>query len=142
MEAPAWFARELRAFDSDLRIRWSRRLQLWQIERRVRRGLHPGTIRNDGWHDDFIRAQDGYMLVASARPGKLGRSIFQKLRDSDLWANGGWQKVADELEAAEERAEEKHWENFGADVRSMSAEVFRFLQHRNGQVIFNAGLAS
>lgn len=139
MRPPEWFVKQMRAFDADLRIRWSARLQLWQIERQVKRSAHPGTIRNDGWHDDYIRAQDGYILVASVQPGKIGPHIFQKLRDCDLWANGGWEKIADQIEDAEQAREEKAWENFGGDVRHLSAEVFNFLKYRNGEAVFNAG---
>jgi hypothetical protein len=142
LKAPSWFLRELESFDPDLRLRWSPRLEFWQIERRVKRGLHPGTIRNDGWHDDYIRAADGYILVASVTPEMfqiLGRSIFQRLKDSDLWARGGWEKVASEIEAAEHADEEKKWESFGAEVRYSSAELFNFLKHRNGQSIYAPG---
>lgn len=131
--------KELQSFDPDMRLRWSPRLQLWQLERRVKRSVHPGTIRNDGWHDDYIRAQDGFILVASVPPHGLTRSIFEKLRASDLWARGGWEKVIREIEAAEDEAEQEKWDKFGADVRAQSAEVYRFLQHRNGQAVYSPG---
>jgi hypothetical protein len=140
MKAPTWFLRELKAFDPDLRLRWSPRLELWQIERQVKRSVHPGTIRNDGWHDDYIRASDGYILVASVPPHLLVRSIFQKLKDSDLWARGGWEKVINEIETAERIEEEKKWEDFGADVRYSSAELYHFLKHRNGQSVYAPGV--
>lgn len=139
MEAPSWFVRELEAFDPDLRLRWSPRLELWQLERRVRRSLHPGTIATDGWHDDLIRARDGYLLVASVPPNGLGRGIFQKLRNSDLWSNGGWKKIADDLDAAEGAIEAKRDAQWNAEVRQRSAVAYDYIARREGRQVFNAG---
>lgn len=139
MKPPAWFEKELSQFDSDLRVRWSPRLELFQIERRVRRSLHPGTIRCGGWHDDEIRARDGYLLVASAPPHGLTRSVLQKLKDADLWSQGGWQTVIRAIEAAEELEEEKRWESFSRDIREQSADVYEFMKLRDGRTVYNAG---
>lgn len=139
MKAPAWFLRELQDFDSDLRLRWSPKLELWQIERRVRRSLHPGTIRCDGWHDDFIRAREGYLLVASVPARGLSRTIFERLRASDLWANGGWARVASELEAAEEQAESARETAFANEMGGISREVYDLIKHREGRSVYNAG---
>ena len=138
-KAPDWFLRELKAFDEDLRVRWSPRTETFHLERRVTRGLHPGTIRNDGWHDDYIRAQDGYILVGTIRPGMFARSIFDRLRASDLWANGGWEKVARSVEEAEEAEEAESWAKFRESLREESREVYDFIKIRDGRTIFNAG---
>ena len=138
MKAPAWFERELRAFDEDLRLRWSVKKELWLIERRVRRALHPGTIKTDLEDDDSIRARDGYLLVASIPPRGLSRFVFQKLRESDLWQTG-WKRVADELEAAEQAAEQKAWSDFSADVAGLSDEVYSFIARREGRQVFSLG---
>lgn len=116
-------------------------MEMWQLERRVRRSLHPGTIRCDGWHDDYIRARDGYLLVASVPPNGLGRHVFERLRDSDLWANGGWKRIADQLDEADEIREEKMWEKFSSTVRDESRDVYRFLSLRRGSTVFNSGWA-
>jgi hypothetical protein len=137
--APRWFLDELRAFDSDLRLRWSFRLQNWQLERKVTRSLHPGTIRNDSWHDDYIRAQEGYILVATIPFNGLSRSVFERLRASDLWSNGGWQRVAEELEELERVQEEKVWNDFQDSVRASSAELYNLWKIRDGRTVFNAG---
>lgn len=139
MNPPAWFVKELHEFDSDLRLRWSVRLELWQIERKVRRSLHPGTIKNDGYHDDYIRAQDGYLLVASVPPHGLGRRVFEVLKASDLWSNGGWAKVADKLEAFEEQEEKARDKSFSDDIQAMSKELYDWLAVRDGRQIFNTG---
>ena len=138
-DAPKWFLRELKDFDPDLRVRWSPRLELFQLERRVLRSVHPGTIRNDGWHDDWIRAQDGYLLVASIPPGKFSRTIFEKLRASDLWSNGGWATMAREMEESEEREEALHWEKFSGNLRDATKDVYDIMKIRDGRTVFNAG---
>lgn len=138
---PEWFLRELHQFDADLRVRWSPRRELWQLERRVTRSLHPGTIRNDGWHDDYIRAQDGFILVAEIPPRQFHRTIFDKLRASDLWSNGGWEKVADEIEALEQAEEDKKWANFSDDIAYRSKEIYEWWKIRDGRTVFSHGWA-
>ena len=139
MEAPAWFLKELAAFDSDLRCRWSIRTETFHLERRVTRSLHPGTIRSDGYHDDYIRARDGFILVGMIRPRMFARSIFDKLRASDLWANGGWEKMAQTLEEFEEAEEEKKWADYGDELKSQSAELYDLMKLRDGRSTYNAG---
>lgn len=141
-KAPEWFLKELEAFDADLRVRWSPRTETFHLERKVRRGLHPGTIRNDGWHDDYIRAQEGYILVGIINPGMFSRSIFEKLRASDLWSNGGWAQMAKDIEEFEEAEEEKKWSEFSERLHHSSAEVYEFMKIRDGRTVFNAGWVS
>ena len=140
--APGWFLRELREFDSELRLRWSQRLELWQLERRVTRSLHPGTIRNDNYHDDYIRAQDGFVLVASIPHGTFGRHIFERLKAADLWSNGGWARVCREIEEFEEAEEEKKWAEFSETLRNESKDIYELMKIRDGRTVFNAGLVA
>lgn len=142
MIAPDWFLRELHAFDPDLRVRWSPRVELFQLERRVRRSLHPGTIHSDGWHDDQIRARDGYVHVASIPPRGFGRHIFERLRAADLWANGGWKRVADELDALEAAHEEERDRKLSQDLSEISREIYDLVKHRDGRSIYSAGWVS
>lgn len=138
MKPPNWFIKEMKAFDSDLRLRWSKRLCMWQLERQVRRGLHPGTMRGDEGHDDFIRARDGFLLVLTIKPRMLCREIFESLKLSDLWSNGGWKKLADDLDAAETARENQEWKTFNDDVHAMNREAYDFIQRRNGARISSA----
>lgn len=140
--APGWFLTELREFDSELRLRWSRMRELWQLERRVTRGLHPGTIRNDNYHDDCIRAQDGFILVAEIPHGTFGRHIFSALKASDLWSNGGWEKMAQNIEAFEEAEEEKKWADFGDTILQESKDLYEVMKIRDGRTVFNIGLTA
>ena len=139
MDAPKWFVRELNAFDPDMRLRWSRRLELWQLERKVRRSLHPGTIKQSEWEDDYVRARDGYLLVASVPPRALHRSIFAKLRAADLWSNGGWKEVADALDAWDEEDEKVKQEKFSEKAKRYASDLYDWVKVRDGRTVFNAG---
>ena len=138
--APSWFLRELREFDPELRIRWSRMRERWQLERRVTRGLHPGTIRNDQYHDDYIRAADGFLLVAEIPHGTFGRHIFERLRASDLWKNGGWEEMIKKIEEFEEAEEEKKWADYEDTLRHESQALYDLMKIRDGRTVFNIGL--
>ena len=138
--APEWFLKELAAFDPDLRLRWSPRSQVWALERQVRRSLHPGTSKGDTWDDDYIRARDGYILVATIPPHGLHRYIFQKLRDSDLWSQGGWQAVADRLDEMEEEAEKASWAAFERESGAMWRDAYNIISMREGRTVFNPGV--
>jgi hypothetical protein len=139
MQAPDWFLQELKAFDPLLRLRWSVRHEAWQLERQVAWGLHPGTISKDTDSDSYIRARDGYVLVATIPPHGLARSVFAKLRASDLWAHGGWKRVADQMDAFDQMQEERTWESFSAKVHDASREVYELMKIRDGRTVFNAG---
>lgn len=139
MIAPDWFVRELHAFDPDLRLRWSRRLEMWQLERKVRRSLHPGTILCDDYRDDWIRAKDGFLLVASIPPKSLSRSIFARLKDADLWSNGGWQKIANAMDEADAMEEQRRLGAFQARIKEYSRDVYDLIKVRDGRTVFNSG---
>jgi hypothetical protein len=71
---PAEFVEKLeREFRGRLRVRWSRELNEWHIEQRVRRGLFPGTKPSKkGWDetaDSYIRHRDGVVHIMSVRTG-------------------------------------------------------------------------
>jgi len=139
MKPPDYFVRELAAFDPDLRIRWSTQYERWMVERRVRRALHPGTIKCEDWDDDVIRARDGYLLVGTVSPHGLSRTILEKLKASDLWSNDGWRRVADKMDEYDRTKEEKAWDDFSDDIRSYSAEVYEWLKIRDGRSVFSPG---
>ncbi len=137
---PAWFLTELKAFDPALRVRWSAKMNMYQLERRITHGLPVNTLKKDGFDDDYIRAREGYILVALIAPGKFSRSIFDTLRASDLWSNGGWEAMAKSIEDLEAMAEEKRWESFNQDIKDQAREFWNFLKLREGSRIFNIGV--
>jgi len=135
---PGWFLLELEAFDPLLRLRWSDQKKMWQLERKVTVGLPPESFRKDTEHDDFIRAREKYVLVASIPAGGLNRQIFDNLRASDLWAQGGWDKVERDLVEAEKVAEEKSWLDFGEEVRFKAADAYEHWKCKTGQTVYLA----
>jgi hypothetical protein len=139
MKPPDWWIRELHAFDPDLRTVWSPAMQLWQIERRVRRAIHPGTIKTDSWDDDYRRAREGFLHVASIPPRGFSRYALEKLKAADLWVDGGWQRIERELCEAEAALEAKQWKDFEGDLHHMHREVYRFMAARSGRLVFSAG---
>ena len=138
--APAWFVKEMQAFDPALRLRWSPRINLWNLERKITHGLPIETSKSDGFHDDYIRARDGYILVALIEPDKFGRHIFSTLRASDLWSNGGWEEMAKFIEELEAREEEAKWRAFDDEIHVATIELYNFLKWREGGLVFNAGV--
>jgi hypothetical protein len=134
--APDWFIEEMRSFDSELRLRWSEKVHLWQLERRITHGVPINTSKKDGFDDDFIRARDGYLLVAMIESGKFSRTIFEELRKSDLWSNGGWEEYIRLIEDIEAREEEAKWRAFDEDIRYACREVYDFLAARDGRKVF------
>jgi len=109
---------------------------MWQLERKVTVGEAPPTYRKNTEHDDYIRARDRYVLVCSIPSNGLNRSVFATLRASDLWAHGGWEKVASDLEEAEQVEEEKSWEDFQADLHAMISESYEFQKWKFGEKVY------
>lgn len=140
MEAPSWFIKEMNSFDPALRVRWSPKMNMYQLERKLANSKPIDTTKKDGFDDDYVRARDGYILVALIEPGKFSRSIFQVLRASDLWSMGGWEAMAKFIEDQEALAEEKRWEKFSEEIRYATKELYDFMKIREGRTIFNIGL--
>jgi hypothetical protein len=141
MEAlvPAWFITEMNAFDPELRVRWSQKMNMWQLERKIANGKFIDTQKKDTFDDDYIRAREGFILVALIEPGKFSRNIFSILRASDLWSNGGWEEMAKQIEDMEAREEEAKWRAFSDELKHQSKEFFDFLSIRVGRRILNIG---
>jgi hypothetical protein len=68
--APDDFVNRLNdTFRNELRIRWSNKLNQWQIEQKINNPKELGYRFDDEWHDDAVRQRDGYALVCSVYPG-------------------------------------------------------------------------
>lgn len=95
----------VRRHDPDLRLRRSVERPLYFVlERRCRRRPAVNTAMRDR-SDLHIQARDGYLHVSLVHPNWLRHpwNIIRELRDAgiDLWAGGGAQTVAGELEYEE-----------------------------------------
>src|SRR3972149_8383350 len=98
--APSGFVSRLKAYDKELRCRWSDREGRWRIERRIRApriNLDPGLFAN---HEDYITAVEGYALIMRVDPSMLDNRVFETLWAGDLQKRGGAKRVSDELENA------------------------------------------
>jgi hypothetical protein len=139
MKAPEWFVKEMSAFDPALRVRWSKKMNIWQLERKIANSKVIDTSKRDGFDDDYIRAKDGYILVALIEHGKFSRDIFSVLKASDLWSHGGWECMARYIEEKEAMEEEKRWKDFSDDLKYRTAELYNFFKIREGSRILNIG---
>jgi hypothetical protein len=97
----------LRLIDPDLRIRKSVEWPgLYVLERRCRRAPAVNTGMRD-LSDMHIQARDGYIHVATTHTGWLLKpwNMIRALKEEgvDLWAQGGAQTCANEMEY------EEHW---------------------------------
>ncbi len=137
--APDWFLKEMRVFDPDLRVRWSSKMNMFQLERKITHSLPIETKKRDSYDDDYIRAKEGYILVALIAPGKFSRNIFSVLRASDLWSNGGWESVARAIEDFEASEEEAKWKAFSDELRGATRELYNFIKIRDGRTIYSPG---
>lgn len=139
LPAPKWFVKELQTFDPALRVRWSSKMNMFQLERKIANSKPIDTLKRDSYDDDYLRAREGYILVALIEPGKFSRTIFETLRASDMWTHGGWEAMAKHIEDLEAREEEKKWEAFSDEMKYHAAELYNFMKIREGSRILNVG---
>lgn len=140
MRAPKWFINEMKAFDSELRVRWSIKMNVFQLERRIANSKIIDTSKTDSFDDDYVRAKDGYILVALIDSRSFNRSIFTTLRECDLWTKGGWEAMAAHIEDLEAREEAQKWEVFSNEIKDHTKELYDFLKIRDGRtVLLNTG---
>lgn len=90
----------LRNYDPALRLRRSIDTpSLYVLERRTSRSRPVHTARRDG-SDLHLQASEGYIHVSLVHPTFLAHpeNILRELKANDSWAQGGAQKVADQME--------------------------------------------
>lgn len=117
--------------DPDLRLRRSvERPHLYVLERRCRRRPAVNTGMRD-LSDMHVQARDGYIHVCTVHPWYLDRPwrIVQALKEqgSDLWAEGGAQRFADELAYEEAWARETRRRRRRQLFREIAREGFDVL---------------
>jgi hypothetical protein len=92
-------------FDADLRIRRSAELpHMFVLERRIRNRPAANLGMRD-LSDMHVQARDGYIHISTVHPQWLERpwNIVRELKEvgADLWDEGGYGRVTDELEYEE-----------------------------------------
>ena len=110
---PREFVSALRQFDPSLRIRWGIRTHLWIIERRMpERHKQLLSERPNPWKsarglDQYDGWAAGFVHVLSVHPSLLDHRVFATLRECDIWAQGGIERMNAKLDdiQAQEQAE-------------------------------------
>jgi len=125
----------LDAIDPDLRIRRSaERPQLYVLERRCRRRPAVNTGMRDV-SDIHVAARDGYIHVATVHPNYLNKpwNIVRALHEEgvDLWAQGGAQRVSNELEYEEAWMKETRRRRRQGLFRDIAKEGYDVLNRLN-----------
>ncbi len=106
MSPPQEFVHRLsREFGGRLRIRWSPRREEWHIEQKVGRALGDPPRHIPDWHDQWVRARDGYHFLCAIRTGdrmpcpicrqsipvpimRMGEAMCQACKDAKRTARG------------------------------------------------------
>lgn len=100
------FQRELKKFDPLLRCRLSYYRDNYIIERKISHGSAWGVKPDEKrGHDFWIQAKEGYVHCLRVRRDLLGPLVFNHLMATDVWANGGAERVADQMDEADAQRE-------------------------------------
>lgn len=94
------FQHELHKLDPMLRCRLAYERSHYIIERKCERGSACGTKPDMArGYDRWIGDRDGYVYVMAVMPQMLSYLVLEHLRNTDMWTQGGAEKVANELDA-------------------------------------------
>jgi hypothetical protein len=137
-------------YDRDLRLRRSvENPQLYVLERRCRRRPATNTAMRDA-SDMHVQARDGYIHVSTVHPVLMHRphAIVAELKEGgrDMWADGGYEKVFDEIRYEEAWQRETRRRRRRQRFRDIALEAFDTLSRRGNPDgtdrtrIANAGL--
>ena len=146
---PKRFLEDLFRLDNGrLRIRWSEEQQQWCLERKVVRAIQYvknlpqykhrfikdlqqwATFENDSW----VRARDGYVLIGYYYPYALKYPdwIIRDIQFNDINKHGGWKKVANLIEAREERKRAQLERDQSWERREWAEDMYEDWQWRQG----------
>lgn len=153
--APKRFLDDLRCFDPQLRCRWSTALDCYLIERKVSRGkpIAPAVLANDEtiqalseelrWEpspalrraldhrirfmaEEYRAAVDGHVVVMEVEPNCLDSRVFFTLWDTDIWRQGGADKVNKAIDERIDAVPRKSREAWMDEVRQMGKWIYRY----------------
>lgn len=140
------FVKDLKAYDRLLRCRWGNFTHLWQIERKLPPrnpqflAEQPNPWGSPRGLDLYEGFKDGYVHVLSVHPDLLAWSIVgPELVRCDAHRAGGFEKLNEELDRAEEAwqaEQDKKRENF---VQAAAREAHDMLQWRLGNRVVVPG---
>lgn len=133
---PAWWLQRLSDFDADLVLVPSRMEPLYRLARRARRSAGIGSMAVLNPEADTAMLAH-YKLVPVTTVIRYGSAwdidtILVKLADRDIWARKNGDKMADEIEAKEAKAEKALKASIRDDMRQRSKDAWRSLQARTG----------
>jgi hypothetical protein len=144
---PEWFLGRLHDYDAELVVLPSRyKPYAYVIARRSRlgrRGLTGNAIADTITQPDTLMCMR-YGCVPVCLMFKHGPQwsvdgVLAKLRARDLWAAGGAEKAADQLEADEAAAKAKQDADKRDELMGLGREAYRSYKMRTGQRVVSAG---
>lgn len=135
---PEWVLRQLAVYDDQLVLLPGITEPLYRLARRSHAKLVP--LVQGGEVQRMIRL--GVVPVTSVKKNPNWFELFQWLKDHDIWANGGWEKVADQLDEFDQRQSLDTDERQLDDVGHLAAEAWFAKQLRSGEVTFVQGTTS
>ncbi len=144
---PAWFLAQIHDYDAALVVFPSRyRPYAYVIARRSRlgrRGLTGNAIADTITQPDTVMVmKHGCVPVCymyKHGPVWNADTVLRSLRARDLWAHGGADKVADQLEADELAEEKKRADAKREELWHLSGDAWRSYKARTGQSVINTG---
>ena len=144
---PEWFLGRLHDYDAELVVLPSRyKPYAYVIARRSRlgrRGLTGNAIADTITQPDTLMCMHygcvPVCLMFKHGPQWAVDGVLAKLRARDLWAAGGADKAADQLEADEAKEESDRREVKRDELRGLSREAYRSYKMRTGQRVVSAG---
>ena len=138
MVPPAAFVKKLRAYDPDLRVRWSPTKECWLLERRVRRAR---TWYGGESPDPDVKRRylDGYVHVGSVAPRGLNELVLLHLWHNDMWTQGGATAVNAALDDYWETKERADARTQRDDLKAIAGDIWDHLAWRRRSKIVVGG---
>lgn len=135
---PDYFLQRLLDYDNMLVVIPSRQQPLYRLARRVQFtvGIGPiAVLSNEA--DTAMMATHGIVPVTTiVRFGGTNywdaETVIQKLRDRDIWAHGGADKVVELMDAAEEADRQRILDSTRDNLRQRAKDGWNSLQARTG----------
>jgi len=138
---PSTFEREMKKFDSKLRLRKAKLGSWFFIERKARRGSVAVPTPKEGVSiDRYVRDTEGYVLITRCRRGDLNKHTLFQLRASDMWEKRhgrfGAEGVAYDEQIRQEEAEKRQERVDSEKIQEHSSEVYDKQMSRQGDVVY------